>query len=111
MVSARTTRTAGPMMMRLDLGDDRRDIGVGLDHGRVHLLAEGMKLLLLLIGRRRARFVGGLQCLLFRGERGIGRDGRIVGLFELGLLGISQEAHAVIVMETARRPAGWRCVR
>ena len=97
-------------MMGLNLGEDRLDRRISLDHGRIHLFAEGMELLLLSIGRRRAGLMGRFQGLLFRGERGISRDGRIMGLFQFGLFSIGQETHAVVkaTFATAGRWAGRR---
>lgn len=96
--------------MGFDLGEDRRDVGIGRDHGRIHLLAESMPLFLLVIGGRRAGLTGGfhlrLKGFLLRAERGIGRDRRIVRFVQLLLVRIGQEVHTVMMFAFAGRWPG-----
>lgn len=94
--AARTTRAAGSIvMMGFDFGEDRRDIWIGGNHGRIHLFLEGLELGLFRISRRRARLMRCPQGLSLGFEAGISRDGRIVGLFEFGPFGFGQESQAV----------------
>ena len=93
-------------MMGFDFGDDRSDVGIGFDHGRVHFVTEGMPRSLLIVGWRRARFVGLLHCvpirLLFRAQGGVSRHGGIVRCFQFLFLGVSQEVHVVVVGAAGR---------
>jgi len=98
------------MMMGLDFLDDWRDRGVGLDHGRVHLVAESFPLFHLFGGRFFARLMdrmhGFLVGLSFGGEAGIGREGGIVGFFQFSFFGFGEEAQ--VMMMTRMRRVGWR---
>ena len=102
------------MMMGLDFLDDRRDGGVGFDHGCIHLFAEGLKRGPLIFGRGLSGLMGLLHGLLvglfFRGEARIGGDGSIVGFFQFGFLGVGQTCQHVVMMTAGTAAsAGRRC--
>ena len=98
--------------MGLDFLDDRRDGGGGFDHGRVHLIAEGLKRSPLLFGRRLSGLMSFLHGLLvgffLLGKARIGRDGGIVGLFQLGFFGVRQEVEVVMMTAGTAAFAGRR---
>jgi len=98
------------MMMGLDFLNDRRDGGIGFDHGRVHLFAEGLKCGPLIFGRRLSGLMGLLHRLLvglfFLSKAWIGGDGGIVGLFQLGFFGVGQASQHVVVMTTGTAAGG-----
>lgn len=92
-------------MMGFDFGEDRRDVGIGFDHGLIQLFLESLPISLVRIARRRARLMRRLQGICFGLEAGISRERRVAGRFQFLLLGIGQEAHAVVVVEAAGRRA------
>ena len=96
------------MMMGFDFGDDRRDVWVGLNHGRIHFVMERMPGSLLVIGRRRARLMRRFHGVFVGLEAGIRRESRIVGLVQFRFLRIGQEAHAVMTAGAFTRRRSWR---
>ncbi len=108
----RATRTAGAtrtVRVGLDFGDDRRDRGIGGNHGCVHFLAESVHLCPEIVAGWLARIVSLLhfvhQILFFGGKGGVGRYGSVMRLVQFLLFGIGQEIHPMVVVEAAWR--GW----
>ena len=93
--------------MGFQFGDDRRDVGIGLDHGGVHFVPEGVHFGLEVVARWLARI---MRCfhliphaLLFRAQAGICRQGRIVRLVHFLLFGLGQGVHPGMVTAGRRR--------
>ena len=89
------------MMMGFDFGENRRDVRVGCDHGRVQLLVEGLEGGDLI---RRGLLAGSVirfQLLFLRGEARVGGDGFIMSRFQLGLLVCGEEIQLPMMMVTA----------
>jgi hypothetical protein len=76
------------MMTALELGQDGLDLGVGRDHGVVHLLHVG--------------FVLRAQSLAVRDQGGISLDGRIMSCLELRLFVLGQSRSVKTVMAFRR---------
>ena len=84
------------MVMGLDLVQNRRDRRIGLDHGGIHLLMQGFRLLDQVGARFFARIVRLLHLLHdildLRDQIGIGCLDRLVGLFQLRFFGIGEKS-------------------
>lgn len=85
------------VVMGFDFVEDRRDVGISCDHGRIQLFLESLPTSLVRIAWRRARLVRCLQGVCFGFEAGMSRKRRFAGRFQFRLLGISQETHVVVV--------------
>ena len=87
-------------MMGFDFGNDRRDVGIGLDHGGVHFILEGVHFGYEFVARFRARLMRLFhlvhQGFPFRAQAGICRDGRFTRGVQFLLFGIGKEVHPVM---------------
>ena len=105
--------TRSLVMMGFDFGNDRRDVGIGLDHGGVHFVTHGMHLgleFVALFFARLARLFHLIHhSLFFRAQTGICRHGRFVGLVQFLPFSVGKEVHPV--MRASGRRAWRRRIR